>query len=122
MKIEIYDPPMCCSNGLCGPLIDSTLVAVSDAILSLQKQGVEVIRFNLAQQTKAYLDRPEVSTLLHRGGKKILPITLVDGEVFRTGTYPTYQELCQSLGIEPLLKRKPMTIQISDGKDKVLNA
>lgn len=31
--VEIYDPPMCCSSGLCGPTIDPELVKMNDAVL-----------------------------------------------------------------------------------------
>lgn len=29
MKIEIYDPPMCCSTGVCGPSVNPELVRVA---------------------------------------------------------------------------------------------
>lgn len=109
MKIEIYDPPMCCSSGLCGPSIDPVLVKVNDAILSLKKQGVEVERYNLAHQPKAFMASKTTADLIHKNGKKILPITILNGEVFKTGEYPSYEELCGALGIEPL-KHKPITL------------
>jgi hypothetical protein len=40
MKIEIYDPPMCCPSGVCGPSVDPKLVKslaplpVSDPVLA----------------------------------------------------------------------------------------
>lgn len=110
MKIEIYDPAMCCSSGLCGPSIDPVLVKVNDTILALKKQGVEVERFNLAQQPKAFMENAEVKSLLTKNGKKILPVTIINGKVFKTGEYPTYEELCKELGIEPL-KSKPITLE-----------
>lgn len=109
MKIEIYDPAMCCSSGLCGPSIDPVLVKMNDAVLALKKQGVEVERYNLAQQPRAFMENKKVADLLHKNGKKILPITIVNGEVFKTGSYPSYEDLCKELGIEPL-KHKPMTL------------
>ncbi|GAB4425018.1 MAG: arsenite efflux transporter metallochaperone ArsD [Thermodesulfovibrionales bacterium] len=109
MKVEIYDPAMCCSSGLCGPTIDPVLVKMNDAVLALKKQGVEVERFNLAQQPKAFMENLDVKSLLAKNGKKILPITLVDGKVFKTGEYPSYEELCVALGIEPL-KAKPISL------------
>lgn len=101
MKVAIYDPAMCCSTGLCGPAIDPVLVRVNDAVMALKRQGVEVERYNLAQQTKLFLENKAVADLLHAGGKKSLPVTLVDGTVFRSGAYPTYEELCTALGIAP---------------------
>lgn len=111
MKIEIYDPAMCCSSGLCGPAIDPVLVRVNDAIIALKKQNVEVERFNLAQQPKVFMANKTVAELLHKNGKKVLPITFVNGAVFRTGEYPSYEDLCAALGIEPL-KHKPISLQV----------
>ncbi len=112
MKIDIYDPAMCCSSGLCGPAIDPVLIKVNDAIIALKKQGVEVERYNLAQQPKAYMDNKTVADLLHKNGKKVLPITFVNGNVFKSGSYPSYEDLCQALGIEPLKHRPiPLTIK-----------
>ncbi|MBE0447437.1 MAG: arsenite efflux transporter metallochaperone ArsD [Actinobacteria bacterium] len=112
LRIEIYDPPMCCSSGLCGPSIDPVLVKVNDAVLMLKKQGVEVERFNLAQQPKDFMANKQVADLLHKNGKKILPIIIVNGEVFKTSEYPSYEDLCKALGIEPLKTGKPITLQM----------
>lgn len=111
MKIEIYDPAMCCSSGLCGPAIDPVLIKVNDAIIALKRQNVEVERFNLSQQTKSFMENKTVADLLHKNGKKVLPIIIVNGALFKTGGYPTYEELCGALGIEPL-KTKPMTLHV----------
>ena len=110
MKVEIYDPAMCCSTGLCGPVLDPVLVKMNDALLALKKQGVEVERFNLAQQPKAFLTNKIVADLLHKKGKEILPITLVNGEVLLTAEYPSYEKLCETLGIEPLKQNRPISI------------
>jgi len=109
MKIEIYDQPLCCSSGLCGPALDPVLVKMNDAVLALKKQGIEVERYNLAQQPKSFMDNKQIAELLHKNGKKILPVTLVNDEVFRTGEYPSYVDLCKALGIEPL-KAKPISL------------
>ena len=113
MKVEIYDPPMCCSSGVCGPSIDPGLVKMNDAVLALKKQGVEVERYNISQQPKVFLANKKIADLLRGNGKKILPITLVNSEVFKTGEYPSYEELCKALGIESLKKGKPITLRVS---------
>ncbi len=109
MKVEIYDPAMCCSSGLCGPTLDPLLVKMNDAVLTLKKQGVDVERFNLAQQPQSFMDNKQVAELLHQNGKKILPIILVNEKVFMTGGYPAYEELCGALEIEPEKFRKPIS-------------
>ncbi len=74
MKIEIYDPPMCCASGLCSPDIDPALIKVNDSILALKKQGVEVMRFNLTHQPREFMMNKEVMGLLQKNGKGILPV------------------------------------------------
>lgn len=32
MKIQIYDPAMCCSTGVCGPSVDPELVRIQEAL------------------------------------------------------------------------------------------
>lgn len=108
MKVEIYDPPLCCSSGLCGPALDPVLVKMNDAVMALKKQGVEVERYNLAQQPQSFMDNIQIAGLLHENGKKILPVTLVNNEVYRTGEYPSYKDLCKALGIEPQAFRNPV--------------
>jgi hypothetical protein len=110
MKVYIYDPAMCCPTGPCGPELDPVLVKISNALLALKKQGVEVERFNFAQQPKAFTVNNSVAELLHKNGRKILPITLVNEKVFMTGEYPSYEKLCEALGIEPLKENKPLSI------------
>ncbi len=110
-KIAIYDPALCCSTGLCGPVVDPVLVKVNDAVLALKKQGVEVERYNLSQQTKDFMTNKIVADLLHKNGKHILPIIIVDGSVFKTGAYPSYEELCKALNLTPL-KHRPMTLSL----------
>lgn len=110
MKIEVYDPALCCSSGLCGSSIDPVLVKMHDAALTLKKQGIEVERFNIAQQPRAVMENKKVAGLLHKKGKKSLPVTIVNGEVFKTGEYPSYEEMCNALGIEPLKEGKPISL------------
>lgn len=110
-KVAIYDPALCCSTGLCGPVIDPVLIKVNDTVLALKKQGVEVERFNLSQQIKDFTANEVVAELLRKNGKKILPITMVNGSIVKTGAYPSYEDICKSLDIEPL-QHKPMTLSV----------
>ena len=58
-------------------------------------------RYNLAQQPNEFMSNSLVSDLLRKNGKKILPVTIVNGEVFKTGGYPSYEEMCGALKIKP---------------------
>ncbi|MBL2347006.1 arsenic metallochaperone ArsD family protein, partial [Klebsiella pneumoniae] len=46
-KIEIFDPAMCCSTGVCGPSVDSELIRISVAVNNLKNKGIDVTRYNL---------------------------------------------------------------------------
>jgi hypothetical protein len=37
--IEIYEPPLCCPTGVCGPAPDPDLAALQEMILMLKKDG-----------------------------------------------------------------------------------
>lgn len=105
MKVLIYDPALCCSTGLCGPEPDPVQIKVNETILALSKQGVSVERFNLSKQLGDFAANKEVAALLRSNGKKILPITIINGKVLKTGAYASYSELCAALGLEPLKTR-----------------
>ena len=100
MKIEIYDPPMCCSTGVCGPSVDPALVQFAADLEWLQGQGVEVLRYNLSQQPAAFVGEPIVKAALSAVGNDCLPITLVEGKVACMGRYLTRDLLARAVGVE----------------------
>ncbi len=92
-SIQVFDPAMCCSSGVCGPDVDPQRVSFSADVDWLRQNGVPVERFNLAQQPTAFAENPTVRSFLQRSGQDALPLTLVDGEVAMAGRYPTRVEL-----------------------------
>lgn len=101
-KIEVFDSPMCCSTGVCGPDPDDTLVAVSGALRWLERQGVSVERYNPASHPEMFTDTPVVYDALQREGQDVLPIVLVDGELQSRWTYPSRDEFIRMAGLEPV--------------------
>ena len=100
-KLEVFDSPMCCSTGVCGPNPDDTLVAVNGALRWLERQGVPVERYNPASHPEMFTDTPVVYDALQREGQDVLPIVLVNGEIQSRWTYPSREELIQMAGLEP---------------------
>lgn len=90
--IQIYDPPMCCSTGLCGNDIDPALVSFAALLTRLSQKGVKVERYNLGQQPMAFVQNPTVKALLDKEGVAALPLILLDGEVHLKGRYLTDAE------------------------------
>lgn len=100
-KIQIFDPALCCSSGVCGVDVDQALVGFSADVDWAKQNGVPVERFNLAQQPMAFAENAAVKGLLERSGEGALPVTLVDGEVALAGRYPTRDELTRWAGMAP---------------------
>lgn len=87
--IQVYDPPMCCSTGLCGTEIDPALVSFAALLTQLGHQGVKVERYNLSQQPMAFVQNPAVKALLDQEGTEVLPLIFVDGQLQLKGRYLT---------------------------------
>lgn len=97
--IEIFDPAMCCPTGLCGTNIDPNLMRIAVVIDHLKKRGIEVKRHNLRDEPQVYVDNAKVNELLQSRGVEVLPITLVDGEVAVSGSYPTTKQMAEWSGV-----------------------
>lgn len=92
-RVEVFDPPMCCSTGVCGPSVDPALAAFAADLQWAGEQGAEVTRYNLSQQPGPFAERADVRTLLAERGDEALPVVVVDGEVRSSGRYPGRDEL-----------------------------
>ena len=79
IKLQVFDPAMCCSTGVCGPSVDPVLPRFSADLEWLKSKGVQVQRYNLAQEVGAFTSNPIVKTTLNSEGTKCLPLVLVDG-------------------------------------------
>src|SRR5665647_2283193 len=98
--IEIFDPAMCCSTGVCGPGVDSELVRISADVESLKKQGIEIKRFNLSQDLEAFATNEVIKLFLQQKGPDALPVTLLNGSIYKESIYPTTAELSEWTGVQ----------------------
>lgn len=99
-KIEIYDPPLCCSTGICGPNVDPELVRFAADLKWLQEKGVEIERYNLAQQPQKFAASELVKQAMSLAGELCLPIVVVEGKVVSRNKYPRREELAIFAGID----------------------
>ncbi|HBM15296.1 MAG TPA: arsenical resistance operon transcriptional repressor ArsD [Lentisphaeria bacterium] len=98
--LKIYDPPMCCSTGVCGPSVNSELVSFAGTVNGLKKAGINVERYNLSQQPQAFVMNPEVQRFLKEKGQQGLPIIFFNDDVAFEGRYPSRQELLDIVNID----------------------
>jgi hypothetical protein len=99
-KIEIFDPAMCCSTGVCGPSVDPELLRVATVISALGKMGAEIQRHNAASDPDGFVRNEAVASVLEKEGADVLPVTLLDGKIVKTKEYPTNGEFAEWLGVE----------------------
>ncbi|UOF90029.1 arsenite efflux transporter metallochaperone ArsD [Fodinisporobacter ferrooxydans] len=92
MEIEIFDPEMCCSTGICGPSPDPELIRVGELVETLKNQGHSVQRYMLSRNPQAFSANPKVYQTLLKDGPKALPILVVEGEVRLAGKYPELRD------------------------------
>ncbi len=97
--LRVYDPPQCCSTGVCGPDVDPTLVQFAADLRALEYSGVAVERFNLAQQPEAFVAEPVVVQAINAVGTSVLPLLVVDGRVVSHSRYPSRVELATLLRV-----------------------
>jgi len=96
-EVEIFDPPLCCPTGLCGPALDQTLLDVNEMILRLQDEGVVVERYQMTSHPQAFLNNDAVMRLIREQEMAALPITVVSGEIIKVGVYPGLTEIKAAL-------------------------
>jgi len=92
-KVEIFDPSMCCSTGVCGTDVDPTLSRFAADIEWLATQGVVVQRAALAQEPGKFAANVAVRNALVINGTGVLPAVVVDGVLKSTGAYPAREEM-----------------------------
>jgi hypothetical protein len=99
-SIQVFDPALCCSTGVCGVDVDRSLVSFSADVEWAKQNGAKIERFNLAQQPMAFVENAAAKAFLERSGAGALPLILVEGQVALAGRYPNRSELARWAEIE----------------------
>ncbi|WP_028875409.1 arsenite efflux transporter metallochaperone ArsD [Tepidiphilus margaritifer] len=97
-KLEVFDPALCCSTGVCGVDVDPALAQFAADLKWLEAHGVTVERYNLGQNPAAFATNPRVLALLQQGNDR-LPAVFLDGELLASGAYPDRHALAAKLGL-----------------------
>ena len=106
-KIQVYDPALCCSTGVCGVDADQALISFSADVEWARQQGAQIERFNLAQQPIAFAENQIVKAFLEHSAEDGLPLILLVGAIILSGRYPSRTELASWINILPPDAAKP---------------
>lgn len=112
--IEVYDPAMCCSTGVCGPDVDDSLADFANDVKWMKAQGVEVNRFNLGQEPEVFKSNPKVLSKLKDEGSDVLPIIMINGEIVSQGGYPDRRQLSDWLSLDKSTSETKNPVQNAD--------
>jgi hypothetical protein len=104
--IQIFDPALCCSTGVCGVEADQALITFAADVDWVKQNGARVERFNLAQQPMVFAENATVKSFLERSGQEALPVILVDGDIALAGRYPNRVELARWAGVNEAAEAK----------------
>ena len=115
--IQVFDKPLCCSSGVCGPDVDPALVTFSADLQWLERHGVQVQRINPAHQPSLFATSELVRQELQRHGSACLPVIVVNDAVVSRGVFPNRQQLANWAGIT--LDQLPVTTTGCCGSGKV---
>ena len=96
--LKVFDPPMCCSTGVCGVDVDTRLTQLVADLNYLKEQGVTVQRFNLRDDVTAFTQHPEVIAEMGAENER-LPIFMVDGKIVSKQLYPSRDQLAGWVGV-----------------------
>lgn len=99
--MQVFDPALCCSSGVCGADVDQSLVSFAADVDWATQNGARIERFNLAQQPLAFAENVTVRAFLERSSQDALPLVLLDGEVALAGRYPDRTQLARWMGLTP---------------------
>lgn len=99
LKLEVFDPPMCCATGICGNSVDPKLVTFASDLEWLKKQGIDVVRHGLSFEPAEFVKNEDVKTTLQKEGNDSLPIVVADNQLIYKGVYPSREQLAKTCNI-----------------------
>ncbi len=117
-KLQVFDPAMCCSTGVCGPSVDPALPRFAADLEWLKNKGLEVERYNLAQEVAVFTSNPVVRAALNSRGTKCLPLLLLDGKIVAEGVYPPREQLATLAHLE--FEPAPVITQVKENQPFVM--
>lgn len=97
IDVEIFDPPMCCPTGICGPTIDQDLLDVNEMVKDLKDAGYQVERYQMTSHPAKFTGNHQVMALIREKQMAALPIILLRGKIFTEGYYPNSKAIQEQL-------------------------
>lgn len=118
-KMQIFEPAMCCSTGLCGVGVDQELLRISTVLNTLKNNEVNVDRFNLSNAPQEFVANKTVNNYIRENGVDGLPVVVIDDQIVITRRYPSNDEFIKLLNVpKSYIGEKPNTVKATDNKNQ----
>jgi len=118
-KMQIFEPAMCCSTGLCGVGVDQELLRISTVINTLKNKGVQVDRFNLSSSPQEFVTNRLINNYIKEKGVDALPVVVIEDEIKISGRYPSNDELVTLLDVpKSYIREKLKNVEFILKKDQ----
>jgi len=100
-KLAVFEGTMCCDSGVCGTEPDIVLVEFADTLKKIKQDfpDLEILRANMSHGLDIFRKNIDVLIMIKSKGIGILPLIMIDGEVYSQKYYPKYEELKKALSI-----------------------
>ncbi|MFZ5969263.1 MAG: arsenite efflux transporter metallochaperone ArsD [Bacillota bacterium] len=94
INVIIYEPPMCCTSGVCGPSPDKKLMDLQDTLKRLEKEFPEITinRYSMNFNPKEFMKNKEVYEKVKAEKTNALPIITVNDVIVKEKDYLSYEE------------------------------
>ncbi|MCL2707371.1 MAG: arsenic metallochaperone ArsD family protein [Dehalococcoidia bacterium] len=98
-KLAIFEGAMCCDSGVCGAAPDINLVGFADTLKKLKQDypGIEILRANMSSGLEVFRKNMDILMMIKSKGVGILPLVMIDDEIYSQQRYPKYEELVTAL-------------------------
>jgi hypothetical protein len=101
-ELIIFEGPICCPTGVCGPTTDPEMIELNETLKKLGEEykGLKITRASMSFNVALFMQTPLIRNLVKEKGLEVLPVTVIDGKIFKKQGYPKYAELTQWLNSE----------------------
>jgi hypothetical protein len=101
-ELIIFEGPICCPTGVCGPTADPVMIELNETLKKLGQEykGLKITRASMSFNVALFMQTPLIRELVKEKGLSILPVTVIDGKIVKKQGYPKYAELTQFLNEE----------------------
>ena len=93
LRLEVFDPALCCPTGVCGPSVDPALARFAGDLARLRREGVTIERHNLSHDPGAFAGNDLVRGEIEKRGVACLPVIVANGRMVSVARYPDRAEL-----------------------------